>query len=82
MVAGVTADTLTKQLLDSREERRGARQIQAIESVIGSLQATGQRRYIVRLRSLDVLLSNLSGPEVMRFECLSYTVCSEICIYP
>ena len=83
VVAGVDADSLAQQFLDRGLELCAIMgQLEAIKGDVSSLQATGERRDIVCIRSVDFIIINERLPEIVCDSGLGNTIGSQGGVVP
>ncbi len=82
VVASMDRDPLSKQLLHGGDERVLGGQIETGEGDLGRLQAPTERRGVVRLRNLDLLLVDFLLPEIVCNLSLLDTESCDLCICP
>lgn len=81
-ITSMSTDTLSEQLLDSRDECLARWQVETRESDVSGLEAARQRRSVVRFRYGNLLRDDVERPEGIGFLGLCYSVRSYACIGP
>ena len=81
-IARVAADAFAEKLLDQGHEGVPGGQIQAVEGVVGCLEAPGQGTGVVALRGGDFLSCYLGCPEVVDGEGLGDAEGGEVGVGP